>query len=61
MSVNCCFDIFPARTKPQTGAAKAGGERVRRHQEGDTVPCQIYDMNETNGSGGKKKKEMVGV
>lgn len=50
MSVNCCFDIFPPRTKPQTGATKAGGERVDGHQEGDTVPCQIYDMNETNGS-----------
>lgn len=50
------FWHFPCSNKAsQTEAAKAGGERVDGHQEGDTVPCQIYDMNETNGSTKKMK------
>ena len=49
-----------SKTKPQTGVwdSKKGCWKVDSHQENDASPCQIYDMNETNGW---RKMKMVGV
>lgn len=54
------FASLRCKTKPQTGVwdSKEGCWRVDGHQENDAGPCQIYDMNETNGW---RKMKMVGV